>query len=55
MATVAFLENASIFGIVARIAVVLSAVAIARFFYKLYQVRMLFREAAQKYGIVSLA
>lgn len=51
------LDHASVstFGIIARAAAVLSVLAIARFFYRLYQVRMLFREAAQKYGIVGLA
>lgn len=54
MAKMALLDNASTFGIIARAAAALSALAIARFFYRLYQVRTLFREAAQKYGIVGL-
>lgn len=54
MAKIALLDNASTFGIIARVAAALSVVVIARFFYRLYQVRMLFRDAAQKYGIVGL-
>jgi hypothetical protein len=54
MAKIAFLDNTSTFGIIARITAALSVLVIARFFYRLYQVRTLFREAAQKYGIVSL-
>lgn len=54
MAKIAFLDNASTIGIIARVAAALSVLAIARFVYRLYQVRMLFREAAQKYDIVSL-
>lgn len=54
MAKIAFLDNAFTFGMIARIAAALSVLVIARFFYKLYQVRTLFREAAQEYGIVSL-
>lgn len=54
MAKIALIDNASTFGIVVRVAAALSVVVIARFFYRLYQVRMLFRDAAQKYGIVGL-
>ncbi|KAI7788567.1 hypothetical protein LA080_008457 [Diaporthe eres] len=54
MAKNSLLDNASALGIVARVAAALSVLAIARFFYRLYQVRTLFREAAQKYGIVGL-
>lgn len=54
MAKNALLDNAPALGIVARVAAALSVLAIARFFYRLYQVRTLFREAAQKYGIVGL-
>lgn len=54
MAKMALVDNASTFSIIARAAAALSVLVIARFFYRLYQVRMLFREAAQKYGIVGL-
>lgn len=53
MAKIAIFDNASTFGIIARIAAALSVLIIVRFFYRLYQVRSLFRDAAQKYGIVS--
>lgn len=54
MAKIALLENASTYGVIARVAAALAVLVIARGFYRLYQVRMLFRDAAQKHGIVSL-
>lgn len=54
MAKASLLENASASGIIARAAAALAVLVIARGFYRLCQVRMLFRDAAQKHGIVSL-
>lgn len=55
MAQIASLDNASALGIMTRVAAALTVFVVVRFFYRLYQVRMLFRSAARKYGIVSLA
>ncbi|ROW06390.1 hypothetical protein VMCG_04288 [Cytospora schulzeri] len=47
-------DDISVFGLVARTVAVLVVLSIVRFFYRLYQVRSLFREAAQKHGVPML-
>ncbi|KUI60669.1 hypothetical protein VP1G_07877 [Cytospora mali] len=44
-------DDMSVFGLMTRTLAVLLALTIVRFFYRLYQVRTLFRNAAQKYGV----
>ncbi|KAJ0124859.1 hypothetical protein J7T55_006202 [Diaporthe amygdali] len=51
MAIIGLPDNMSTAGLIARTAAVLSVLVIVRFFYRLYQVRMLFRDASQKYGV----
>lgn len=53
MYSMKMLDDLSIVGLVTRTLAILLALAIVRFFYRLCQVRTLFKEAAQKYDVVS--
>lgn len=48
------LDEMSVVGLVIRTVAILLILTIARFFYRLYEVRTLFREAARKHGVVSI-